>query len=61
MNKDYFTKQGEVDRELVIRFLNQLNDILHLAYYSTPPHTSSKALIKRAKDITVSLLSVLES
>jgi len=61
MNKDYISKQGEVDRELVMRFLNQLNDILHLAYYSTPPYISSKTLIKRAKEITASLLSMLEA
>ena len=61
MSKDYISKQGEVDRELVMRFLSQLNDILHLAYYSTPPHISSKTLIKRAKEITASLLSMLEA
>ncbi len=44
------------DREFLERTLNKLDDLLRETYYSTPPHISSKALIKKARDIIRSLL-----
>ncbi|ADI31297.1 hypothetical protein [Staphylothermus hellenicus] len=48
-----------VDRELFEKSLDQLNDLLLEAYYSTPPYIASKTLIKRAKELVQSLLETL--
>lgn len=50
-----------VDKELVLKTLKQLNEVLTEAYYSTPHHISSKMLIKRALDLARSIESSLES
>ena len=49
------------DKDFLRRFLEQLDDLLTEAYYSTPPHISSKTLIKRAVELVRSLSLELES
>lgn len=49
------------DAEFLIKLFEQLDDLLREAYYSTPPHISSKSLVKRARDIVRSILIDLYS
>ncbi len=44
------------DKEFLERLLRKMDDLLTEAYYSTPPHISSKTLIMRARDLVRSLL-----
>ncbi len=44
------------DRDFLVELYEKLDDLLREAYYSTPPHIASKALVKKARDIIRSLL-----
>ncbi|MET1159703.1 MAG: hypothetical protein ABWW65_01970 [Thermoprotei archaeon] len=50
-----------IDRDFIKKYLEQLLDFISMAYYTTPPHISSKSLIKRSKDLVESLIVSISS
>jgi len=54
-------REEYIERDLLLKVFRKLEEILREAYYSTPPHISSKSLIERALYISRSMISFLES
>ncbi|GEM_PF-2537555 len=51
---------GDVELEIILRGLEKIEEIARTAYYSTPPHIQSKALIERIMVLSRNLYTYIQ-